>query len=32
MTAKWEKLEGNEGVLTVDVAAEKVDAALRSSV
>ncbi|MCL7748075.1 trigger factor [Halalkalibacter alkaliphilus] len=28
MTTKWEKLEGNEGVLTVDVAAEKVDAAL----
>lgn len=28
MTAKWEKLEGNEGVLTVEVAAEKVDAAL----
>ncbi|MCM3715072.1 trigger factor [Alkalihalobacillus oceani] len=28
MTTKWEKLEGNEGVLTVDVAAEKVDEAL----
>ncbi|ERN52443.1 trigger factor [Alkalihalophilus marmarensis] len=28
MTAKWEKLEGNEGVLTIDVEAEKVDAAL----
>ncbi|GAE26188.1 cell division trigger factor [Halalkalibacter wakoensis JCM 9140] len=28
MTTKWEKLEGNEGVLTIDVAAEKVDAAL----
>ncbi|MBU8905077.1 trigger factor [Desertibacillus haloalkaliphilus] len=28
MTAKWEKLEGNQGVLTVDVEAEKVDAAL----
>ncbi|WP_100405026.1 trigger factor [Bacillus solitudinis] len=28
MTAKWEKLEGNEGVLTIDVASEKVDAAL----
>ncbi|ARK31627.1 trigger factor [Halalkalibacter krulwichiae] len=28
MTTKWEKLEGNEGVLTVDVEAEKVDAAL----
>ncbi|WP_096202781.1 trigger factor [Bacillus sp. FJAT-45350] len=28
MTAKWEKLEGNEGVLTVDVDAEKVNAAL----
>ncbi len=28
MTAKWEKLEGNEGVLTIDVDSEKVDAAL----
>ncbi|TLS39208.1 trigger factor [Pseudalkalibacillus caeni] len=28
MTAKWEKLEGNQGVLTVDVDASKVDAAL----
>ncbi|MDT8859491.1 trigger factor [Alkalihalobacillus sp. MEB130] len=28
MTTKWEKLEGNEGVLTIDVEAEKVDAAL----
>ncbi|MFC0469448.1 trigger factor [Halalkalibacter kiskunsagensis] len=31
MTTKWEKLEGNEGVLTVDVAAEKVDAALEQA-
>jgi trigger factor len=28
MTAKWEKLEGNEGVLTIEVEAEKVDVAL----
>ncbi|BAB06772.1 trigger factor [Halalkalibacterium halodurans] len=28
MTAKWEKLEGNEGVLTVDVESAKVDEAL----
>lgn len=28
MTAKWEKLEGNEGVLTVEVSSEKVDEAL----
>ncbi len=28
MTAKWEKLEGNEGVLTVEVDSEKVDKAL----
>lgn len=28
MTVKWEKLEGNEGVLTVEVEVEKVDAAL----
>ncbi len=28
MTAKWEKLEGNEGVLTVEVSSEKVDQAL----
>ncbi|MBP3949681.1 trigger factor [Bacillus suaedae] len=28
MTAKWEKLEGNEGVLTVEVEAEKVNEAL----
>ncbi|MCM3759743.1 trigger factor [Alkalihalobacillus oceani] len=31
MTTKWEKLEGNEGVLTVDVAAEKVDEALNQA-
>ena len=28
MTATWEKKEGNEGVLTVTVPAEKVDKAL----
>ncbi len=28
MSAKWEKLEGNEGVLTVEVEAEQVNAAL----
>ncbi|WP_062047897.1 trigger factor [Bacillus sp. JCM 19034] len=28
MTAKWEKLEGNEGVLTVEVEADKVNTAL----
>lgn len=28
MTANWEKLEKNQGVLTVEVAAERVDAAL----
>ncbi|WP_017726693.1 trigger factor [Halalkalibacterium ligniniphilum] len=28
MTVKWEKLEGNQGVLTVDVEAEKVNEAL----
>src|SRR5690625_1674274 len=28
MTVKWEKLEGNEGVLTVEVDVEKVDNAL----
>lgn len=28
MTAKWEKLEGNSGVLTVEVASERFDSAL----
>ena len=28
MTAKWEKQEGNEGVLTIEVEAEKVNDAL----
>ncbi len=28
MSAKWEKQEGNTGLLTVEVAAEKVDEAL----
>ncbi len=28
MTAKWEKLEGNQGVLTIEVEAEKVNEAL----
>lgn len=28
MTAKWEKLEGNQGVLTIEVEAEKVNTAL----
>lgn len=28
MTAKWEKLEGNQGVLTIEVEAAKVDTAL----
>lgn len=28
MTAKWEKLEGNQGVLTIEVDAEKVNVAL----
>ncbi|WP_216828837.1 trigger factor [Alkalihalobacterium elongatum] len=31
MTAKWEKLEGNNGVLTVEVDAEKVDVALNEA-
>ena len=29
MSAKWEKLEGNQGVLTVEVDAEKVSTRLR---
>ena len=28
MSAKWEKLEGNQGVLTVEVNAEKVNEGL----
>ncbi len=28
MSAKWEKLEGNQGVLTVEVDAEKVNEGL----
>ncbi|MFV8828723.1 trigger factor [Alkalihalobacterium sp. APHAB7] len=31
MTAKWEKLEGNNGVLTIEVDAEKVDVALNEA-
>ncbi|MGJ7912329.1 trigger factor [Neobacillus sp. LXY-1] len=31
MTAKWEKLEGNRGVLTIDVPAEKVNEGLDSA-
>ncbi|NEU29808.1 trigger factor [bacterium LRH843] len=31
MTTKWEKLEGNEGVLTVEVEAEKVNTALEQA-
>ena len=32
MSAKWEKLEGNQGKLTVEVDAETFDKALRSSI
>ena len=31
MSAKWEKLEGNSGVLTVEVPAEKVNEGLDSA-
>lgn len=31
MTAKWEKLEGNQGVLTIEVEAAKVDEALNQA-
>ena len=31
MSAKWEKLEGNQGVLTVEVAAETVSESLDSA-
>ncbi|OLO40503.1 trigger factor [Alkalihalophilus pseudofirmus] len=31
MTAKWEKLEGNNGVLTIEVDVEKVDVALNEA-
>jgi trigger factor len=31
MTAKWEKLEGNQGILTIEVEAARVDAALEEA-